>query len=117
MMKLFLPLIFLFMACSGEVEKEEEIKPVYQENEDVMGSGVTMELIEVEGGYGYRILMDGKPYITQPHIPAVQGNRPFQSEDEAASVAALVIEKIEEGIIPPSITIPELEELGVEIER
>lgn len=33
----------------------------------------TYETYAVKGGYGYRILADGKPFIDQPFLPCVAG--------------------------------------------
>jgi Domain of unknown function (DUF4907) len=64
-------------------------------------------------GYGYDILIDGKPYVHQPHIPAVAGNRSFTSEKDARMAAELVAYKIRNNIMPPGVTVEELDSLGI----
>jgi hypothetical protein len=66
-----------------------------------------------EQGWGYNILKNGKQYIHQPHIPAVQGVKGFSSEEKAATTADYAIYKIHNGIIPPTISSEELDSLGV----
>ncbi len=64
-------------------------------------------------GWGYDILENSSVRIHQPHIPAVQGNQGFKSASDAAKVAEKIIEKLDKGIMPPTLSIAEMEELGV----
>ena len=64
-------------------------------------------------GYGYDILIDGKLYVHQPNIPAVQGNRGFASREEAKKVAELMVKKINRKIIPPAVSLSELDSMGI----
>ena len=68
---------------------------------------------EHPSGYGYDILMDGRLYIHQTNIPAIPGNKGFTSEDDALKTGELMAFKIRNNIMPPSITIEELDSLGV----
>lgn len=64
-------------------------------------------------GWGYDIYEGSSMRIHQPHIPAVQGNKGFKSEYDAQKAAEKVIEKLNHGIMPPSLSVEELKELGV----
>ena len=64
-------------------------------------------------GWGYDILENSTVRIHQPHIPAVQGNKGFKSAGDAAKVAEKIIEKLEQGIMPPTLSVTEMQELGV----
>lgn len=64
-------------------------------------------------GFGYDILVDGNLYIHQPMIPAVAGDRAFQTREDAERVAGLVAYKIKNNIMPPAVGIKELDSLGV----
>lgn len=64
-------------------------------------------------GYGYNIFLNGKLYIHQPVLPAANGNAGFTSEEKAATTARLVVYKIQQGIIPPGVSVGELDSLGV----
>ncbi len=66
-----------------------------------------------EGGYGYKILIDGKVYINQASIPALSGNKGFSSPEKARKAANFVIYKIKNNILPPSVNRTELDSLGV----
>ena len=63
--------------------------------------------------YGYTILADGKVFIHQPSIPSVSGNSSFKTESEAQKVANLMVYKLRNNIMPPSVTPNELDSLGV----
>ena len=66
-------------------------------------------------GFGYDIYINGsdKPYVHQPNIPAVSGNKGFSTEDDARHTAELMVYKIKHNIMPPSVSVKELDSLGI----
>jgi hypothetical protein len=64
-------------------------------------------------GWGYRISEKGKQIIDQQTIPGVPGNQGFLTSEDAQKVAELVIEKLEKGSFPPTISEEELQKLGI----
>ncbi len=64
-------------------------------------------------GYGYDIMVNGKKMIHQPNIPAVTGNRGFNSESDAQNAGALVKRKLLNKVMPPTISIDELNAIGI----
>ncbi|MBL0050090.1 MAG: DUF4907 domain-containing protein [Bacteroidetes bacterium] len=64
-------------------------------------------------GYGYRIFINDSLRVEQPNIPAAPGNNGFATEADAFKTASLVKEKIELGIMPPTITLTELDSMMV----
>jgi hypothetical protein len=64
-------------------------------------------------GWGYKIMKDGQLSINQPTIPAVQGNRCFSSKEKAEKTAEFIIYKMTNNIFPPTISVEELDSLGV----
>lgn len=64
-------------------------------------------------GFGYDVLSDGKTLIHQPHLPAVSGNKGFSTKEDAEKTAALMLMKIQKGIMPPTISIEELDSLNI----
>jgi len=74
----------------------------------------TYGLIGSVGNYGYQIFdATGKMTINQPTIPAIQGNKGFQTENDAKTAAEFVIQKIDKGIFPPTFSVTELDSLGL----
>lgn len=66
------------------------------------------------GNYGYQIFdASGKMTINQPTIPAIQGNKGFETEKDAQTAAEFVIQKIDRGIFPPTFSVAELDSLGL----
>ena len=64
-------------------------------------------------GFGYNILIFDAMYVHQPHIPAINGNRGFKTKEQATKAAEFVIYKIRNNIMPPSLSVEELDSLGV----
>ncbi len=64
-------------------------------------------------GYGYEIIKDGRVFISQPFIPAVQGNISFSTSEKASKAAALIVFKLQHNQLPPTVTKEELDSLGV----
>ncbi len=64
-------------------------------------------------GWGYQIFNNGAIYINQPHIPAIPGKKGFSDEDKAIKTAQFIINKLENNIFPPTISVKELDSLKV----
>ena len=64
-------------------------------------------------GYGYDIYMFDAMYVHQPNIPAINGNRGFHTREQARKTAEMVLYKIRNNIMPPSLSIEELDSLQV----
>lgn len=72
-----------------------------------MNAEITINIINSQDfgyteGFGYEIIINKEPFISQPHMPAIGFNRVFKSETDAQKVAELIVTKIRNGIIPPS---------------
>ena len=63
--------------------------------------------------FGYDIYMYGSVMVHQPSRPGLPGNAGFATEADAMKVAELVIKKIRNNEMPPTVTIEELRELGL----
>jgi len=127
---IFLPLALT--ACNEEVEEVSDHsivstnnpEHVLEENVNTYIDSVDSDVILIskysfqttfneEQGWGYQLLDNGKVFINQPHIPAVQGNKGFSSEEKAIKCAEYALKKVDEGMIPPTLTKIELDSLGV----
>ena len=63
--------------------------------------------------WGYEIFDEGKLMISQKSIPALPGNNGFKEQAQAMQVAELVMQKIRKGEMPPTVTVEELNALGI----
>ncbi|MBK6482038.1 MAG: DUF4907 domain-containing protein [Chitinophagaceae bacterium] len=63
--------------------------------------------------WGYEIFAEGKLLISQKSIPALPGNDGFKEQAQAMQVAELVMQKIRNGEMPPTVTVEELNALGI----
>ncbi|MDG1915991.1 MAG: DUF4907 domain-containing protein [Crocinitomix sp.] len=63
--------------------------------------------------WGYKIMNGEALLINQPHIPAVQGNSGFSSKEKALITGNYMIYKLDAGILPPTVSLEELDSLGV----
>jgi hypothetical protein len=64
--------------------------------------------------YGYSIYANGNLYIEQKTIPAISGLKGFEDTIAAAKTAQLVIKKIKQGEMPPTINIDDLKKINVQ---
>lgn len=75
---------------------------------------INYEIINApEGTFGYDIIVNGKVMIHQTNIPGMPGLKGFASRDDAARVAVLVMDKLKNKQMPPTVTADELKQLGV----
>jgi hypothetical protein len=73
------------------------------------------EVFNVEGGgYGYIIKARGEIFIKQATIPAIPGNIPFKTEEEALLVGKFVENKLLNKEYP-SVSISELSEMNIDV--
>ena len=92
-------------SCSSENEPTEH---------DTIESEYSLDVFLIPNdGWGYRIMKGEDLFINQPHIPAVQGNKGFDSQNKAETAGLFIINKLESGLIPPTVTREELDSLGV----
>lgn len=120
--------VFIFNGCTNEKKENKEPQSNIQPELPVdttpkpnpyINSKVEAQVFSNDstkdkslGGFGYNILIDGKMYVHQPHVPAVAGNKGFATSEAAKKAASLVAYKIKNNIMPPSITEAELDSIG-----
>jgi len=63
--------------------------------------------------WGYKITANGRTIINQTNIPGFPGNLGFNLENNAVRAGEFVLSKIKKGQFPPTVTIDELNRLGV----
>ncbi len=84
-----------------------------EKSDSVVQTVYESQILDLGVGWGYQITQNHKVIIHQPTIPAVSGNNPFVSEEQAMAVATLVINKLNKGHMPPSVTRHELDSLRI----
>ena len=126
---LFFYLVML-ISCNSSTKQEQEsrgildpviheitgeVAPSASDQLPTTDSSVTFKVFrnETGEGFGYDIYIDGKRYVHQPNIPAVAGNRGFSTEADAQKTAAFVAYKIIHNIMPPSVSVEELDSIGI----
>jgi hypothetical protein len=133
---IFLPsLIFLFFACGNEKSRSDKkntesdmlnssITNIDNQNSSnapsFSSSSLTIKTFEIVDsitnkslGWGYDIYNDNIKTIHQPIIPALPGNMAFPSEKDAKKTGLYAIDKIKKTGSLPSLSIKELDSLGV----
>lgn len=71
----------------------------------------------VAGTWGYDIYAGKKLLIHQPNVPGRAGNAGFALQEDAAKVAGLVVAKMQQGVMPPSVNEAELSKLNITANR
>ena len=64
-------------------------------------------------GFGYDIYINGTMYIHQYNIPALPGNNGFKTKEAAQKAGELVAYKVKNNIMPPTVSVEELDSIGV----
>jgi hypothetical protein len=75
-----------------------------------------LQTITTPKGWGYQIIHNGKTVIDQPTVPGLPGQRGFATEELARRVGDRVVSKLRQGQFPPTLTPPELNQLGVSVQ-
>lgn len=65
------------------------------------------------GTFGYEVYTDGKLLVKQQNVPGRSGWNGCPRREQAEKLAALVIDKIRHGIMPPTVSEEELKAFGL----
>jgi hypothetical protein len=113
-------LLFLTLSCwfyaqpAQPMQQPAKTEAKFPAAEAFAKSNITYKIINsANKTYGYDILADGKLLIHQSSVPGMPGNNGFESAQASEKVAKLVIKKIHNGEMPPTITIEEMKKLKV----
>jgi len=102
-------------------QNDSKLKNSYNNAEEAnpyRDAQLTFEIISAPNNtYGYNIKMNGRIFIHQPNAPVIPGVEGFLTEKDAQKVAQFVIDKTRKNIFPPSVSIAELDSLGVLITK
>lgn len=110
----------LLIACSSNTEETKTITVQVDSAATVAGPVYEAKTFEVKDsttnkvlGWGYDIYIDNKRTIHQPHIPAVQGNNYFATEEDALKTGQFAADKMKTTGSLPTISLEELDSLGI----
>ncbi len=80
---------------------------------------VFIQVLPVQGplGWGYDVMVNGKKYIHQPFIPAINGRRGFENEQEALLVGNRVVANMTGKRASPAVHVKDLLELGIPLKE
>ncbi len=110
-------LLIVINSMKNHVPSETQMEHNYEHKSEIksyVDTQLTYEIIKAPNNtYGYNIKTNGRILIHQPSIPALPGIEGFKTEEAAISVAELVIYKIRQSNFPPSVSVSELDSLGV----
>jgi hypothetical protein len=67
----------------------------------------------VNNTFGYDIMVYGRPLVHQSSTPGLPGNEGFRTKEAAQRVADFVAKKIRNNEMPPTVSIEELNGMGV----
>ena len=87
---IFFSLVFIFTAtvsCQSDTNTEN--------NNDIPKRKVELNYFETNVGWGYEVIINGKSYITQKHLPCECGGEGFKSKEKASLAAEFLKQKIE----------------------
>jgi len=105
-------------ACT-ETETTETINPLVVETEPAQEAPpkkteYTVATFQNETkDWGYEIIVDGKLFIHQAHIPAQQGIKGFSTEEKALKTGNFMVYKLNMGMDMPTVNLAELDSLKV----
>jgi hypothetical protein len=114
MKQLFTLLLFAIAVQFANAQQRQPIGPQNQEISFPSGgahknSAITYKFIPAPSNtWGYDIFVDERLMIHQTSVPGLPGNEGFKTKEQAKTVAGLVIAKIQNGEMPPSVTKEEM---------
>ncbi len=110
---LHLLLIGLFLIISACNTNNSETSQNIEKISNNLDTITTQTFRTDDGGWGYDILINGKPYIHQTIIPAVSGRFSFKTKEDARKTAAHIVTILLKNNGLPGTTFSELDSLGV----
>ena len=106
--------LFFALASCSQPGKDQELNSIDKEDVVTESNGIQAVVLEYGSGeFGYQILENGKLLIDQQHIPAVQGLKRFKTREEAQRLGEHVKSMIQKGIMPPTVSINDLDSLYI----
>ncbi|MGA3086231.1 MAG: DUF4907 domain-containing protein [Thermodesulfobacteriota bacterium] len=110
-------IIFIVVCHTGTSLFADEAagkKEVKEQTNPYANAEITIKIIpSANNTFGYDILLYKRPLVHQPNIPGLPGNDGFTTRERAQTVAEFVVKKIRNNEMPPTVTIEDLNTMGV----
>ena len=112
---LYTLLLLITTIAAAHAQAQQSPAPAaFPSGEPLKTAGFTYNIIPAPNNtWCYDILKDGNLFIHQPSIPGMPGHNGFKTKEQAAKVAQLVITKMKQGEMPPTVSEEELKKLNV----
>ena len=110
---ILIPGLLMLFSCKGTKQETPKENPYANAEIEIQVFMNDTTADSALGGFGYNIFLFKGLYVHQPHIPAINGNRGFSSAADAEKTGGLTAYKIRNNIMPPSLSVKELDSLGV----
>ena len=109
-------MLFIFAGLPGTSISADEAagKELKQQKNPYANAEITRKIIPAANNtFGYDILLYGRPLVHQSNIPGLPGNEGFTTKERGQTVAEFVVKKIRMNEMPPTVTIEDLNNMGV----
>lgn len=108
---------FFFLSCFNKsVSQVIQKKADTKKNKKLSNYKISFKIIAApDNTYGYDIYNDEKIIIHQPNKPGLQGNKGFIKKQDAIKVATLVVQKVKNNEMPPTILEADYKKLKITI--
>lgn len=111
-------LIIVTVTChtvtSISADEAANKKEVKEQKNPYADAEITIMIIPSSNNtFGYDILLYKRPLVHQPNIPGLPGNDGLTTWERAQTVAEFVVKKIRNNEMPPTVTIEDLNTMGV----
>ena len=111
---MFMLLIFAGLPETATSADEAAGKEATEQKNHYANAEITIRIISsTNNTFGYDIFVSGRPLVHQPNIPGLPGNEGFTTKERVQTVAGFVVKKIRNNEMPPTVTIEELNSMGV----
>jgi hypothetical protein len=111
---LMLPIVVCQTGTSLSRKDTPATQEVKQKENPYANAEIATRIIpSVNNTFGYDILLYGRPLVHQPTIPGLTGNESFATQERAQTVADFMVKKIRENKMPSTVTMEDLNTVGV----
>ena len=105
-------IIYLVLAVMRFLPTQSTLPPIL--SKEKLLQDTVYRIIPAPGKtFGYEILVKDKVLIRQTNMPGIAGTLGFVKKKDAGHVAMLMITKMRKGMMPPTVTIREMDSLHI----